>query len=353
MTTDDLDGLKRKLEARERTIQVLVGRIEAMARQGVVGTDTLSQHIALEQVVARKTAELQAQRDELRSALDELKRTQLQLLQAQKLEAIGRLAAGVAHEINTPVQFVSDSLHFLRDAFDGVRRLIEAQRVAMADPSPEHAEAVARIEDEIDLEFVVEELPRATVRAIDGVDRVATLVRAMKEFAHPERKSMTVTDLNAAIRSTLDVARSEYKYVAVVETDFGELPPVRCHVGAVNQVVLNMVVNAAHAIEDTVRGSERKGTITVSTRAELDQAVITIRDTGAGIPETVRDKIFDPFFTTKEVGRGTGQGLAIARDVVVGKHGGTIHVDSVVGEGTVFTIAIPIAGLPGRESLSP
>jgi two-component system, NtrC family, sensor kinase len=166
----------------------------------------------------------------------------------------------------------------------------------------------------------------------------------MKEFAHPDRKEMAQSDLNQAIRSTLVIASNEYKYVAEVETQLDEVPMVNCYAGEINQVVLNLIVNAAHAIGDVVKGTDRKGKIRVTTRVLDDQVEIAISDTGKGIPVDVRSRIFDPFFTTKEVGKGTGQGLAIARSVVVEKHGGTLHFETEVGQGTTFYIRLPISG---------
>ena len=171
-----------------------------------------------------------------------------------------------------------------------------------------------------------------------------TIVRSLKEFAHPDPKEKTRVDLNHAIRSTLTIARNEYKYVADLETDLAPLPTVLCHAGDVNQAVLNLVVNAAHAIADAVKGSSRRGRIRVRTRVEGDAVVIAVEDDGTGIPDAVRDRIFEPFFTTKEVGRGTGQGLAIARAVVVGKHGGAITFETEPGKGTTFFVRLPVDG---------
>jgi signal transduction histidine kinase len=173
----------------------------------------------------------------------------------------------------------------------------------------------------------------------------------MKEFAHPDRKEMAQVDINQAVNSTLVIATNEYKYVAEVETAFEQIPPVNCYAGEINQVVLNLIVNAAHAIGDVVKGTERKGKIRVATRVLGEQVEIAISDTGKGIPVEVRSRIFDPFFTTKEVGRGTGQGLAIARAVVVDKHGGTLHFETEVGKGTTFYIRLPIAG-PATDAAS-
>ena len=259
-----------------------------------------------------------------------------ELLQAQKLESVGRLAAGIAHEINTPVQFVGDSITFLRtavtDLFDVVHCNDAADRAAAADAA--------------DLPFLSEEVPKALVRAQDGLSRVSTIVRSMKAFAHPDGADMAPIDLNQAIQATLIIASNEYKYVADVVTDFAPLPCVSCFASEINQVVLNIVVNAGHAIADVVGGSGARGTLRVATRQVDDEVEIAISDTGTGIPETHRARIFDPFFTTKDVGRGTGQGLAIARRVVVDKHHGKLTFETELGRGTTFFIRLPI----GSES---
>ncbi len=270
-----------------------------------------------------------------------------QLRQAQKLESVGRLAAGVAHEINTPVQYVSDSLHFVRDATGDMTGLIEHYRavnrsILAGTPSAELARGAAEAEESADLEYLLENVPRALERSLDGLGRVTTIVRSMKEFAHPDSSTKTTIDLNHAILSTLTIATNEYKYVADVETDLAELPPVSCHAGDVNQAVLNIIVNAAHAIGDVVAGTEKRGRIVVRTRRDGDCVVISIGDSGGGIPAGIRDQIFDPFFTTKEVGKGTGQGLAIARAVVREKHGGDLSFETELGVGTTFHMRLPI-----------
>jgi signal transduction histidine kinase len=267
------------------------------------------------------------------------------------------LAAGVAHEINTPIQFVNDSIHFLRDAsgdlfklVDSLRTLREAVETGSGNVQ-ELVEAAGTAEEDADLEYLLDNMPKAFDRSIEGLERVATIVRSMKEFAHPAQKEMAPADLNRAILSTLTVARNEYKYLADLETAFTEIPLVMCHLNEINQVVLNIVVNAAHAIEDVVRGTEQRGRITVRTRLDGGDVVISISDTGGGIPEHVRSRIFDPFFTTKEVGRGTGQGLAIARSAIRDKHGGDLSFETKLGQGTTFFIRLPVLGKPeGRVS---
>jgi signal transduction histidine kinase len=302
-------------------------------------------------ITLRQSAALEREVRERVRADQEARKLEAELRQAQKLESIGQLAAGIAHEINTPVQFVNDSVHFVRDALKDLGELIEGYQglrdsVAKGTATPEAARVVEAAAEAADLEYLLDNVPKALERSLEGLDRVATIVRSLKDFAHPEQKEMAPVDLEQAIQSTLTIARSEYKYVADVETDFGSLPRVNCHGSEINQVVLNILVNAAHAIADQVKGSEDRGRITLRTRVEGDFAVIAIADTGGGIPEHVRERIFDPFFTTKEVGKGTGQGLAIARAVVVDKHGGELTFETEVGKGTTFFIRLPIAGVP-------
>jgi PAS domain S-box-containing protein len=270
---------------------------------------------------------------------------QSDLEQARKLEAVGRLAAGIAHEINTPTQFVSDSVQFIKGAFEDGLRLLGAYReelTPLRSSDPERDRRLREQEEAVDMEFLMEEGPKAFARTEDGLQRISTIVRAMKEFSHPATKDKAPADINRAIQTTLTIARNEYKYVADVQTDLGELPPVPCLLGELNQVFLNLVVNAAHAIGDRVKGTDQRGLITVRTRRENGFAHISISDTGCGIPEEIRPRIFEPFFTTKEVGKGTGQGLTIARSVVVDKHGGRIDFESEVGQGTTFHIRLPL-----------
>jgi two-component system, NtrC family, sensor kinase len=263
------------------------------------------------------------------------------------LEAVGRLASGIAHEINTPTQFVSDSIHFVRDAIVSLQRLIERyQSICRALPSSDGTEQAKRdaaaAEEEADLSYLVQELPGAIERSLDGLARVSTIVRSMKEFAHPGQNEVTSVDLNRAISTTITIARNEYKYVADLETHLGDLPLVPCCQGEFNQAFLNILINAAHAIGDVVGNTGAKGRIMVSTSREGDFALVSVRDTGVGIPVAIRDRIFDPFFTTKEVGRGTGQGLPIARSVIVEKHKGQLTFESELGKGTTFSIRLPL-----------
>lgn len=274
-----------------------------------------------------------------------------QQAQRQKMESIGQLAAGVAHEINTPIQYVGDNTRFLQQCFDDLapvwdcfERLTDA--AARGAVPPELAAEARDVAQQADLDFLRQETPLAIAQSLEGIGRVAQIVQAMKEFSHPGGEDKTLVDLNRALESTLTVARNEWKYVAELQTDLApDLPPVPCLPGDLNQVFLNMIVNAAHAIVDVVGpdGARGKGVIRVGTRAVGDSVEVRIGDSGAGIPPDLRARIFDPFFTTKEVGRGTGQGLAISHVVVVDKHGGSISVESELGRGTTFTIRLPLA----------
>jgi len=265
--------------------------------------------------------------------ITERKLAEQRLAASEHLESIGRLAAGVAHEINTPIQYLNDSVYFIRDAMQDL--LAHNAKLAAALP-------VAPEPDE-DIEDLKRELPPALDRVVDGLARIAEIVRSMKEFSHVDQREMARIDLNRAINSTLVIARSEYKYIAELKTDFQELPLVTCHGGQVNQVVLNLVVNAAHAIADKNKamGTTEKGLITVTTRIEEGFAVISIGDTGGGIPDAIRKRIFEPFFTTKEVGRGTGQGLSIAHNVIK-SHGGKLDFVTELGKGTTFNVRLPL-----------
>lgn len=291
-------------------------------------------------------------------AVDVTRRRELetQLRQAQKLESIGQLAAGIAHEINTPTQYIGDNLRFLQDAFQDLGTLLDTHGQLLAaakdgGPKPELIAAAELAIRTADVGYLQGEIPRAIGESLSGVERVTTIVRAMKDFSHPGTEEKTPVDLNRAIESTLTVARNEWRYVAELETDFDTaLPPVPCLPGEFNQVMLNLVVNAAHAIAAKVdQSGGGKGRISVRTRRAGGWVDVRIADTGTGIPEHARGRIFEPFFTTKEVGRGTGQGLAIARSVVVDKHGGTISFETEAGKGTTFIVRLPLAAALSEE----
>ncbi len=260
---------------------------------------------------------------------------------SQKLESVGQLAAGVAHEINTPIQFVGDSITFLEEAWAGLGPLVTSAQTLLA--AREDGQSDAPALQASDVQFLLSNFPVAINRAQDGVRRVAGIVRAIKEFAYPDRGQYAEADVNHALRNTIIVARNEYKYAGIASVECGDLPLVRCRISAINQVLLNLIVNAAHALEDS-RHNPATGRIDVKTRVDGDSIVVTVEDNGCGIPEHIRERIFDPFFTSKQVGRGSGQGLAIARAIVVDQHQGKILVRSKVGQGSTFEIRLPIAG---------
>ncbi|MFH2092722.1 MAG: response regulator [Pseudomonadota bacterium] len=276
------------------------------------------------------------------------KRMESELSQAQKLESIGHLAAGIAHEINTPIQYVGDNTNFMKEAFDDLFKIVEPlnELLCAAKNNQISDELIERMEDAIqdaDIEYLSEEIPVAISQSLDGIKRVSQIVKSMKEFSHPGGETSVLTDINHAIENTVTVARNEWKYVADLNLDLDDtLPQILCNPGEINQVILNMIINASHAIGDVVADyPEGKGKITIQTRHNEKTIDIVIHDNGPGIPQHIIDKIFDPFFTTKEVGKGTGQGLAISRSVIVDKHKGSIKVDSQKGKGTSFIICLP------------
>jgi signal transduction histidine kinase len=280
----------------------------------------------------------------------------LELRIAHKLEAVGQLAAGIAHEINTPVQYIGDSVYFLQEAVGSLNDILCAYRSEVetwsraqdvANPGDESLrmarERLDEAENRADLALLTTQVPKAFERALDGIERVATIVRAMKEFAHPDSPEQRAADINHAIEMTLIVAQNEYKYVARINTQLATIPEVTCNIGELNQVFLNLIVNASHAIQESGQDAAT-GRITISTALQGDCVLVTVADNGCGIPQKNIEKIFDPFFTTKEVGKGTGQGLSITRSIVCERHGGRIDVQSEAAGGTQFTISLPIEG---------
>jgi PAS domain S-box-containing protein len=280
--------------------------------------------------------------------ISDRKNLEAQLVQAQKLESIGQLAAGIAHEINTPTQFIGDNTKFLQTAFADLGGLFavfnEIVAAANGVPDPELIERAVKTAREVDLDYLCEEIPRAIDQSLEGILRVSNIVHAMKEFSHPGSREKTAIDINRALETTITVTRNEWRYVAEVRTDFDpDLPPVPCLPGELNQVFLNIIINGVHAIAEKQKDEPGAlGSIAIRTLREDGCAVIRIGDSGCGIPEAIRHKIFDPFFTTKAVGKGSGQGLAISHSVVVDKHGGALSVESEVGKGSTFIIRLPL-----------
>ena len=275
-------------------------------------------------------------------------------LQARKLEAAGKLASGIVHEIRTPMQYIRDNTRFSQESCLELFSVLKAYKhlLMMVKEGAATEELVAGIEGEIDavdLEYICKEMPQAIQQSLEGIEGVTKIVEAMKEFSHPGIGEKVAVDINKNIENTITICRNEWKYVAEIQTDFDpDLPLVSCYPGELDQVILNLIINAAHAISNVVGdGLESKGTIIISTRQDGDWVKICVGDTGTGIPREIQAKIFEPFFTTKEVGKGTGQGLAIAHSVIVDKHGGSITFETEQDKGTVFIISLPVN--PERE----
>jgi signal transduction histidine kinase len=293
-----------------------------------------SDRAMLERTLTLASDELYVQNRRLERELDDRQRLELELRHAEKLRAVGQLASGVAHEINTPVQFVGDSLSFLDDAFGEIDRLLGT--IEGIDATREQFEAS-------DIAYLREEIPAALSRARDGTGRVATIVRALKTLAHPDEIEQQLADIAEAIHNTLVVVANELKFVADVHLDLAPAR-VRCHVGEIQQVMINLLVNAAHAIADRHRESGTRGNIRITTLVDGPELLLSISDDGGGIPESIQHRIFEPFFTTKPVGTGTGQGLSLVHSMIVDHHGGQITFTSEVGVGTTFLITLPIEG---------
>ena len=272
-----------------------------------------------------------------------------QMLQAQKLEAIGQLAAGIAHEINTPTQYVADNTRFFQKSLEGLAAVIRSygrlrQQVERAGGHQEILAELDEVLSETGLDYLMGELPLALKETMEGLEHISRIVKSVKEFAHPGHENLTPLDINAAVQNTITVARNEWKYVAEMEAELDpDLPLVPCYPGQLNQVILNLVVNAAQALAEKVGDSGKKGVIKVTTRKARGMAEIQVGDNGPGIPDEIRERVFDPFFTTKAPGKGTGQGLAIAHRVIVEKHKGEISLTSRQGEGATFSIRLPLS----------
>lgn len=360
-----MEVLRRlKSDTTLRTIPVLLVTAKGDEKDVIAGLDEgaddyVTKPFKHEILAARMRSAVRTKQDheslvklnqDLQREIHERERMQQELAQAKQLESVGHLAAGIAHEINTPAQYVGDNIRFLKEVFADLNNLIISfdELLQGAKENSVDADLVAKVEtaaQKADIDYLTEEVPKAIDQSLEGIGRVARIVRAMKEFSHPSSDEKQPADLNRLLDSTLTVSRNEWKYVADLKTDYDpDLPLVPCLAGEFNQAVLNLVVNASQAIADIVGdGSRERGTITVRTRLAKQWAEIRIEDTGTGIPENARDKVFDHFFTTKDVGKGTGQGLTITHSIIVEKHGGTITFETAVGRGTTFIIRLPIS----------
>ena len=293
----------------------------------------------LEATVRARTAQLDAANLRLAEQLAWRERIETQVRVSQRLEAIGQLAAGIAHEINNPLQYVGDHLEFVTSASADLLSVVGQLAACAAHHEPALAASARSMLDDIDVPYLTKELPGALAQIQSGVHRITAIVRAMKELAHPGTRDPKAADINRALESALEISATAYRNIAVLDKQLGALPPVICFVSELGQVFLNLIVNAAHAME-----GRTPGRLSVTTAVDGDHVEISIGDTGCGIPAELQQHIFDPFFTTKSVGCGTGQGLAIARAIVVDHHRGSLSFDSIAERGTTFTIRIPIRG---------
>ena len=341
---DDVDELAKALrEAKPGHPVCLTRRVRARdgshrlceSRVACIGDGLWGTHLVISSDVT--------DRERLKKEEDRL---ELDRRVAHRLEAVGQLAAGIAHEINTPLQYVGDSVTFLKEAVEELVMLTGLYRGALFGPGSipvdERRRAMRHAEDAADVDDLCERIPKAFERTETGIERVRTIVQAMKRFSHDSGADPAPADLNEAIATTLAVCRNEYKYVADTVVDLGNLPLVTCNAGELNQVFLNLIINAAQAIADKVGDTGKRGSIKIATRVESSHVVIEIADDGPGIPADIQERIYDPFFTTKVIGRGSGQGLALARTTVA-RHGGSLDCVSNAGEGATFTIRLPVA----------
>jgi PAS domain S-box-containing protein len=282
---------------------------------------------------------------ERKRAEEERSRMERQLNQLHKMEAVGQLAGGIAHEINTPIQYIGENLRFVQETYEDISILLEAyqalllgaESIAALGPQVKRVKAVA---EEVEFDYLKEETPKALEQSLAGTEQVSSIVHAMKEFAHPGSGQMALVDLNKVIQNAVAVSKNEWKYVADTQLRLEpNLPEVSCVGSEILQVMLNLIVNAAHAIE--MAGHEGKGMIAITSASSDGQVEVSVADNGTGIPDEVRKSVFNPFFTTKDVGEGTGQGLAIAQDIVVGKHHGELFFETEEDRGSTFVMRLP------------
>jgi len=283
----------------------------------------------LEQQVKERTAELE-------TAYAELKSTQDQMLQQEKMATIGLLMAGIAHEINNPVGFISSNFGSLKKYCERLTEFISAQDevIKAGEHAPKILEHLSSRRAKLKIDHILQDFPQLLDESIEGAERIKKIVQDLKGFARTDTAEQALADINQCLKSALGIVHNELKYKAVVSCEYGELSRTLCNVQKLGQVFINLLINAAHAID-------KQGEITVRSRQENNLILVAISDTGCGIPEDIRQRIFEPFFTTKEVGKGTGLGLSICQDII-SKHGGKLELISETGKGTTFTVSIPV-----------
>jgi PAS domain S-box-containing protein len=271
--------------------------------------------------------------------ITEYKRLESQIIHSEKMRAVGELSAGVAHEINSPIQYITSNIQFLTNA---IPKIIEAAKLSSSD-----SESNEKHSSE-DIKYFTEEIPQALEQSSEGLARISQIISALRTFSHPGDEAMSSVNINDAVEKTIAMTQNEWKYVAQMKTELDhKLPQIQGNAGNLHQTLLNIVINAIHALEDSGEQQsdpDKFGQITITTKRIADDILIEIADTGPGIPPDIQSRIFDPFFTTKEIGRGTGQGLSLAHAIIVEGHGGTISFETEEGKGTTFHITLPITG---------
>jgi two-component system NtrC family sensor kinase len=279
---------------------------------------------------------IEKKNSELQTAYDELKEAQSQFVHQEKMASIGQLAAGVAHEINNPIGFVTSNLGTLRKYLVRVEEFLQRQaELFPREADDDRSIRLAEIRRQLKIDLIFQDLPALLAESLDGVERVRKIVQNLKSFSRVDQSDYSLADINQCLDDTLNIIWNELKYRCTLKKEYGNLPRTRCYPQQLNQVFMNLLVNAAQAIED-------QGEIVITTRASETEILITIADSGSGIPPENLSRIFEPFFTTKEVGKGTGLGLSITYDIVTKKHGGKIEVASEEGRGTTFSVALPL-----------
>ncbi len=309
-------------------------------KRDLIDAELIQANQTLEDRVERRTAQIQKQMLELQAANDQIAATQSQLVQSEKMASIGQLAAGVAHEVNNPIGFVRSNLNTLAEYVRSYQQLLDMHlKYRMQETDRETlGKEITALEKELDISFINEDIDELIKDSIEGTTRIRDIVQGLKNFSRENEAGKSLCDLNECIASTLKIVNNELKYKCKIETEILEVPPVRANQGQISQVLMNLLINAGHAVDTD-------GQIKISTQPEDDGVCIIIEDNGKGIKESDISKLFDPFFTTKPVGEGTGLGLSISFGIIQ-DHGGTIDVTSEVGVGTVFTVHLPAGSEP-------
>lgn len=317
----------------------IIARVRTQGRMFKLQQELRTSH----DVLATQVEEIEERVRNEASLSTRLRSQQSQLMQAEKMASIGQLAAGIAHEINNPIGFISSNLSSLREYLNGVKQVLEAQRALVDrclntdsdDPDAQRARAISQ---DIDLDFIVADLEDLIGESLEGTQRVRQIVADLRDFSHVDTPNIVLSDLNELLDKTINVVWNEIKYKADIVREYGVVPLLPCYGGQISQVFLNLLVNAAHSLE-------AHGTITLRTGESHEEGVVwvEIEDTGCGIPHEIRGRIFDPFFTTKDVGTGTGLGLHLSYKIMAG-HDGSITLKSEVGQGTTFRLELPLAG---------